>query len=144
MSLPGCWHHAHPVAQLGGVWFALAGYCSAPAPCLESLCHHIGEFEVDSWLLLLASSHRHGLLSFTWCCGWPLATARVAPSPCMASTVVPGAESGAVGEREETCHCPAWGTSCWAAPSSTAGVHTKGYTRVGWEMVVWRPQERMN
>lgn len=24
------------------------------------------------------------------------------------------------------------------------GVHTKGYMHIGWEMMVWRPQERMN
>lgn len=144
LSLPGRWHHAHPVAELDGVQFGLAGHRSAPAPCPKSLCHHIGEFEVDSWLLLLALSHQHGLPSFMWCWGWPLGTALVAPSPCTASTVVPGAESGAAGEREETCRFPPWGTSCWAAPSSPAGVRTKGYMLLGWEMMVWRPQERMN
>jgi len=70
--------------------------------------------------------------------------ALVAPSPRMASTAVPGAESGVAGKRGETCHCLARGMSSWAALSSPAGAHTKGYMPVGWEVMGWRPQERMN
>lgn len=145
MSLPQHWHSAYPMAHLDGIRFCLAGHRTAPAPCLNRLCHHIGEFEVDSWLLLLALSWQARPAQLHVVLWMAPRNSSDGTQPIHGTHCSPWrGDRNSWQERRKTCHCLALGMWCWAALSSPAGIHTKGYILFGWEMMVWRPQERMN